>query len=697
MKQVVQEIGQTIVMVTHDPIAASYASRVVFLADGKVLDELRDPQSRHDPRQDAPTGRRVDAVMFKVTWKGLIAHKLRFVLTGIAVILGVAFISGTFVFTATIQQTFDDLIANIYKGTDAQVRGPEAFKNDQGGPGRNPAAADSRVGREDRRTAPGVEAAQGNVQIEYAQLVDHKGKAIGNPGQGAPALGFGWNPVKQLNQFNLVVGGHPPRNANEIVIDKGSADKGHLHVGETVKVLTGLPPKSYKIVGIARFGTADNLAGASIVLFTLPEAQRIAGLPGKFDYIGIVAKPGVSQDEVAANVRTTLREHGLGTLDVVTGKKLIEENQSQIGKALGFLNTGLLIFAFVALIVGAFIIYNTFSIVVAQRTREMALLRAIGASTRQVLGSIIGESLVIGVIASAIGVFGGIALAIGLRWVMSLLGIDLPGSGAVVPAKAVVWGMLVGTIVTLLSSIVPARNAARVPPVAALRDVAIEQPIRKGVRLGIGGGLGVLGLVALLEWALRRRQHLVRDPRRGADLRRRLRARPAVRALRELGARRADRAHEGDHRHARSRERGPQSQANVGDGGRAHDRRRARRLHHGLRDLGEAIVPRRDRCADHERLRHQQRRQLRRHRAQPAARPRDREAAGNRFFYAGASGHRAGEQRSRPDRRRRPGSRAEALRLQAVAGSLSDLGTDGIAVSKKSPTATTRRSAARSR
>jgi putative ABC transport system permease protein len=437
--------------------------------------------------------------MFKVTWKGLIAHKLRFVLTGIAVILGVAFISGTFVFTATIQQTFDDLIANIYKGTDAQVRGPEAFKQDQGGPGATPRPPILASVQQIVAQAPGLAAAQGNVQIDYAQLVNNKGKAIGNPGQGAPALGFGWNPVKKLNQFNLVPGGHPPRSADEVVIDKGSADKGHLRVGKTVKVLTGLPPKNYKIVGIARFGTADNLAGASVVLFTIPQAQRIAGLPGKFDYIDVVGKPGLSQDELAANIRKTLQQHGLGTLEVVTGKKLIEENQSQIGKALGFLNTGLLIFAFVALIVGAFIIYNTFSIVVAQRTREMALLRAIGASTRQVLGSIIGESLVIGVIASAIGVFGGIALALGLRWVMSLLGIDLPGSGAVVPARAVIWGMLVGIVVTLLSSIVPARNAARVPPIAALRDVAIERPIRKGVRLGIGGGLGLIGLIALLS------------------------------------------------------------------------------------------------------------------------------------------------------------------------------------------------------
>ncbi len=437
--------------------------------------------------------------MVRVTWKGLLAHKLRFVLTGIAVILGVAFISGTFVFTATIQQTFNDLIANIYKGTDAQVRGVQAFKSDRGGPGSSsarpplPVAVESVV-----RTAPGVDASAGNVQIEYAQLVNAKGKVIGNPGQGAPSLGFGWDPVAQLNQFHIVAGGRPPANGNEIVIDKGSASKGHFHVGQEAKVLTGLPPKLYKIVGIARFGTADNLAGASIVLFTIPEAQRVAGIPGKYDTISIAARSGVSQEAVAANVRRALAQHGYGNLEVVTGKKLIQENQSQIDKALGFLNTALLIFGLVALVVGAFIIYNTFSIVVAQRTREMALLRAIGASTGQVLWSIVSESAVIGVIASAVGVGGGIALAIGLRAVMKALGIDLPGSGAVVPATAVVTGMLVGVGVTLLSSIAPARGAARVPPVAALRDVAVERPIRRGVRLAIGASTGIVGLVSLM-------------------------------------------------------------------------------------------------------------------------------------------------------------------------------------------------------
>jgi putative ABC transport system permease protein len=437
--------------------------------------------------------------VWKVTRKGLIANKLRFLLTAIAVILGVAFISGTFVFTATIKQTFDDLIGNIYKGTDAQVRGPQIFKQSAGGPGGSatrspiPESVAAIV-----KSAPAVAAASGNVQIDYAQLVKPNGKVIGHPGQGAPTLGFGWDPIPQINQFRLVSGGRAPTNADEIVIDKGSADKGHFHVGDEAKVLTGLPPKNYKIVGIARFGTADNLAGASVVLFDMQQAQRVAGLVGKFDYVSIAGKPGLSQEQVAASVRGTLAQHGLARLDVVTGQKLIDENKSQINTALKFINTFLLIFGLVALVVGAFIIYNTFSIVVAQRTREMALLRAIGGSTRQVLVSILGESLVVGILASAVGVVFGIGLALGLRALLNAIGAGLPGSGAVVPGSAIVFGMLVGIVVTMLSAIVPARNAARVPPIAALRDVELERPVKRVRRIAIGGGALATGFTLLM-------------------------------------------------------------------------------------------------------------------------------------------------------------------------------------------------------
>ncbi len=464
--------------------------------------------------------------MWKVTRKGLAAHKLRFLLTAVAVLLGVAFISGTFVFTATIQQTFDDLFANIYRGTDAQVRGQEVLKNDNGfGPAdrpRVPASLERIV-----QGAPGVEAAAGNVQLNYAQIVKANGKAVGTPGQGAPTLGFGWNPVPRLNQFHLTAGGHAPENSAEIVIDKGTADKGDFHVGQLATVLTSKAPKEYTIVGIARFGTADNLAGASVVLFTRAEAQRIAGAKHQYSYISIAAKPGVSQTQVADNVRTALAEQHAPSVEVVTGAKLVKENQDAIQNVLGFLNTGLLIFGIVALAVGAFIIYNTFSIIVAQRTREMALLRAIGASRGQVLASIVGESVVVGIVASAIGVVAGIGLAIGLKALMSAIGIDIPGSGAVVPAKAIIIGMSVGIFITLVSSLIPARNGARVPPVAAMRDVSIERPIARAAHPHRGRPLGAGrrgASVRPLRWC----RDLARRRGCGADLRGSVRSRAAL-------------------------------------------------------------------------------------------------------------------------------------------------------------------------
>jgi putative ABC transport system permease protein len=434
--------------------------------------------------------------MWKVTRKGLMAHKLRFLLTGIAVVLGVAFVSGTFVFTATIQSTFDDLFTNIYKGTDAQVRGAQVLKGNDNGPGGGDRPTIPETLQPVVAGAPGVAGAQGNVQINYAQVVKANGKAIGTPGQGAPTLGFGWNPNERLNQFHLVPPGRAPENDDEIVIDRGTAKDGKFQLGDEVTVLTSKAPQKYKLVGTAKFGTSDNLAGASVVLFTLPQAQKIAGKVGRFDYINIAAKPGVSQKQVAANVRTVLPPNQ--DLEVVTGQKLIQENQDQIKRVLGFLNTGLLVFGFVALAVGGFIIYNTFSIIIAQRSREMALLRAIGASRGQVLGSILGESLAVGVIASIIGIGMGVVLAIGLRALVAVLTGGLPGSGAVVPFNAIVYGLLVGIGITLLSALLPALNASRVPPVAAMRDVSIERPIARGVRFAIGGGLTVLGIAGLL-------------------------------------------------------------------------------------------------------------------------------------------------------------------------------------------------------
>ncbi len=433
--------------------------------------------------------------MWRITRKEIAAHKLRFVLLSLAVILGVAFMSGTQVLTATINKSFDDLFADINRGRDAVVRAPAVLKSDFG-PGdqrpRIPASVESLV-----RGIPGVEAAQGNVQLDLAQIVDKKNKAMGDPGQGAPSLGFGWDSNQRLNPFRVIPPGRPPSTGDEVVIDKHTADKAKLHVGDAVEILTQKAPKTYRIVGIAKFGTADSLLGASAALFTVPEVQRIADAADQFDQISVVADPGVTQEQLKTNLQAALAKHPDLTLEVLTGKEVTKENQDDVHKAIGFFSTALLIFALVALLVGMFIIYNTFSIIVAQRRREMALLRAIGASRRQVLGAVIGESVVVGLVASAIGVAGGVLLAAGLKALLAAFGLDIPASGIVLPASAIVTGMVAGTLITVFSAVFPARQAASVPPVAAMRDVALERPPRRAMRLAIGSGVIVLGIVAL--------------------------------------------------------------------------------------------------------------------------------------------------------------------------------------------------------
>src|SRR5262245_39046176 len=340
--------------------------------------------------------------MWKVTRRGLAANKIRFVLTAIAVVLGVAFISGTFVLTATIQKTFDDLFANIYQNTDAVVRAPERLSSDFGTGERPPIPASLLA---NVQNAKGVDAAEGDVQIPYAQVVGSDGKAVGNPGNGPPVLGFGYHPDSPLSVFH-VVEGQGPNTFDQVAIDKNTADKANVKVGDDITILTTSAPQKYHLVGLVKFGNANSLAGASASLFTLSEAQRLANLPSQFTQISVKADKGVSQTQLQQNIETSLKQQDQHGFEVVTGAKITKENQDAIQKQLSFFNIALLAFGLIALAVGAIIIYNTFSIVVAQRTREMALLRAIGASQRQVMVQVFGESVVVGVIASAIGEIG---------------------------------------------------------------------------------------------------------------------------------------------------------------------------------------------------------------------------------------------------------------------------------------------------
>jgi len=382
----------------------------------------------------------------------------------LAVIIGVAFTAGTLMLTDTMSKIFNDLSANVYKGTDAQVRAKAVFTNM--GSSERPNVDASLVPALSH--VPGVAAAEGSA-FGYTRLIGKDGTPIGNPGgPGAPSLGGNWSTDPRLNPFQLVAG-HAPQAPDEVVIDKHSATVGHLAVGDTTTVLANGPPLRVRIAGIAVFGTADSPAGASVVLFTTPVAQRLVTAPGTFSSISFVAAPGVSQQQLVSNLQRVLPP---GT-EAVTGAKVVKETQDSFQQGLSFFSKFLLIFAVIALVVGAFIIMNTFAITVAQRTRENGLLRALGASRRQVLGSVLIEAVAVGVIAAVIGLAAGVAVAAGLKAVLSVLGFGLPSGSLVLSARTVVVSLLVGLGVTVVAAISPARKAAKVPPVAAMQEATV--------------------------------------------------------------------------------------------------------------------------------------------------------------------------------------------------------------------------------
>jgi putative ABC transport system permease protein len=430
--------------------------------------------------------------VWRVTIKGILARKVRFLLTGVAVMLGVAFVSGTLVLTATIGHTFDNLFSTIYAHTDAIVREKASlgsgFEQQRG-------RIDTRV-LDTVKTAPGVAVAEGQIQ-GFAQIVKADGKALGNPGRGAPTFGFAWSSDPDLSTFH-VVKGHAPQAPDQIVIDQKSADKAGYKVGSRVPVVTKHGRDVYQLVGLAKFGDANSLLGASAVLFTPETATVVLGEPDKFDVIAVKAASGVSQAQVVRNIDASLAKDNVPGVEAVTGKEITKENQSNVRQGLSFFNTFLLIFGVVALLVGSFIIFNTFSIVVAQRTREMALLRAIGAARRQVLTAVVGEAVLVGLVASIIGFVGGIGLATGLKGLLAALGIDIPAGGIVVPVNAAIWAFVTGLVVTTVASLAPALRASRIPPIAAMRDVSIDRSSTSIVRILSGGLVTLAGIVALL-------------------------------------------------------------------------------------------------------------------------------------------------------------------------------------------------------
>jgi putative ABC transport system permease protein len=429
--------------------------------------------------------------VFFTTIRGLVAHKLRLVATALAVTLGVAFMAGTLVLTDTVTKTFDDLFADIYTTTDVVVRGEGVFDAGPEGFGVQRVRVDESV-LADVRGVPEVAEAQGGV-FGYARLVGSDGEALGNPETGAPTFGGDWTESERLNPFRIVEG-RPPAADDEVVIDAKSARDGKLAVGDTTTVLVQGPPLTVRISGICKFGSVDSPAGSTVTLFRLPVAQQLVAEPGKFDSISVAARPGVTQQELKAAVAEVLPEDA----EAATGQAMTEESQSEVRRSLAFFRTFMLVFAVVALLVGAFMIFNTFSITVAQRTRENGLLRALGASRRQILSSVLVEALAVGLIASLLGIAGGVAVAVGLKALLNAVGLEVPGSGVVFRPSTVVVSLVVGIGVTLLAALSPARKAAKVAPVAAMQQGLVGSTgYGSRQRIYVGSGLLLLGLAAL--------------------------------------------------------------------------------------------------------------------------------------------------------------------------------------------------------
>jgi putative ABC transport system permease protein len=425
--------------------------------------------------------------MLQLTLDSLRARKARMLSTAVSIVIGIAFLAGSLVLIDTIGRTFDDLLADVNQGIDAEVRSSEVVETPFGSfRGRIDASIIDEV-----RLVDGVEAAVGGVG-GYAQLVDANGEAMGNPGQGAPTFGFAWTDVDPLNPMDLVEG-TAPAGPTDIVIDRMSAKNGPFSVGDQATVLLESGPQVFTVSGIASFGAADSPLGASVVLFEPDTAQNLLAEPGRFDVIDIVAADGVSQSELRDRVAAVTP---VGT-EVITGEELVAESQSDVGEALSFFSTFMLIFSGIALFVGAFIIYNTFSILVAQRTRELALLRSLGAHRRQVLASVLGEALVVGVVASIIGMVAGFGVAAMLKELLAALGLAIPASGLVFLPATAVWSLVIGVGMTLVSAVVPSRRSAAVAPMEAIRAATVERTELPRRRLAVGlimvvGGVGLL-------------------------------------------------------------------------------------------------------------------------------------------------------------------------------------------------------------
>jgi putative ABC transport system permease protein len=400
--------------------------------------------------------------MIGVALKGLAARKVRALLTAFAIVIGVSMVSGTFVLTDTMQKAFDGIFTASYDQTDAVIAGKEVVKGSTSGGATVPDSLLAKV-----KALPEVGAAGGTIALDSAnkaEIIGRNGKPAGKGG--APRLALGQDTAQpQFSGLALKTGqwGHGPK---EVVIDAATADKQRYVVGDMIQVATLGDKHRYKLTGIATFGNVDSLGGATMAIFDIGTAQTLLHKDHAFDGISIAAKEGTSSAQLVRAVQPLVP----AGLEVKDAKEQAAADSKEINDSLAFVRYFLLGFGGIALFVGAFVIFNTLSITVAQRTREFATLRTLGGSRKQVMRSVVIEGFVIGLLASVVGLFAGVGIAKGLN---ALIGGDLPDAGLVFAPRTVIISLVLGTVITLIASIMPARRATRVPPIAAVREGAV--------------------------------------------------------------------------------------------------------------------------------------------------------------------------------------------------------------------------------
>ncbi len=409
--------------------------------------------------------------MTSVALRGLLGRKLRAALTAFAIVLGVAMVSGTFVLTDTIKSAFSTVFTEAYKNADAVITGKSAIGTDNGGNG-NPATPTLSASLLTRVQAlPEVTLASGGI-ADQAQLVGRNGKVISSGG--APGLAFSHTTEgERFNPLNLTSGTWPS-GPGEVDIDAQTASKHDYKSGQQIGVITRGPVQRFRIVGTVKFAGVSSLGGATMTIFTLPEAQRLFHKQGSYDQINIAARSGTSPAQLVSAVKPLLGP----SAQVRTGQQEAEQQTKDTSTFLNIFQDFLLAFGGIALFVGSFVIANTLSITIAQRTRELATLRTLGASRRQVLRSVLLEAFVIGTIASVIGLFLGLLLAKGLNALLVAFGIDLPTASTVFKGRTIIVALLVGIVITMIAAMRPALRSTRVPPIAAVREGALLPPSR---------------------------------------------------------------------------------------------------------------------------------------------------------------------------------------------------------------------------